>query len=304
MSRTRSAAATNLPPADRALDVTRAAVRALLNTLAGRCARLLARENDRLRAECEHLRAMTSYQSVMAHQIVMAGFRDLDPEFEAIYAAVKTFTMTSIERLYALYKAVEYVAKSRVPGDLLECGAWRGGSMMLVAHTLKALGDRQRRIYLFDTFEGHPKPDAEFDVDLWGNPAIADWRKYRRSDETSGWAYVSIDEVRANMVSTGYPMDNVVLVKGMVERTAATSTPERLALLRLDTDWYESTRVALDVMYPRLSDNGVLIADDYGHYLGQRKALDEYFEQAATFPLLTRIDYGCRLAIKPTSTKP
>jgi len=94
-----------------------------------------------------------------------------------------------------------------------------------------------------------------------------------------------------------------VLVKGMVENTAVQSAPERLALLRLDTDWYESTRVALEVMFPRLSDNGVLIADDYGHYMGHRKAIDEYFEQTRTFPLLTRIDYSCRLAIKPSSPR-
>lgn len=131
-----------------------------------------------------------------------------------------------------------------------------------------------------------------------------DWKHHKKTKETSDWAYVSIDEIRANMLSTGYPMQNVVLVKGMIEKAAAVSAPEHLVLLRLDTDWYESTRVALDVMYPRLSDDGVLIADDYGHYLGQPKALDEYFERVATFPLLTRVDYSCRLAIKPTSPEP
>jgi hypothetical protein len=115
---------------------------------------------------------------------------------------------------------------------------------------------------------------------------------------------VSVDEVRDNMASTGYPMDNVVLVKGMVERTAAASAPERLALLRLDTDWYESTRIALEVLYPRLSVNGVLIADDYGHYRGHRKAIDDYFQTTAAPPLLTRLDYSCRLAIKPSSIRP
>ena len=272
--------------------------------LSGKRARRLAEENFRLRAECERLRTNVDFQLLMTHQSVLAAFRDLDPEFEEVYQAVKKFTMTSVERLFSLYKAVEYVVKSELPGDFVECGVWRGGSMMLVAHTLNRLGDRQRRIYLFDTFEGHPKPDAELDVDLWGNRAVADWQKHRKTDETSDWAYVSIDEVRANMANTGYPMDKVVLVKGMVEKTAVESTPEQLALLRLDTDWYESTRVALEVMFPRLSDNGVLIADDYGHYMGHRKAIDEYFEKTHTFPLLNRIDYSCRLAIKPSSTRP
>jgi len=102
----------------------------------------------------------------MAQQSLMAGLRDLDPKFEEIYLACKSFTMTSIERLYALYKAVEYVVKADVAGDFVECGVWRGGSMMLVAHTLNSLDDRRRRIHLFDTYEKHPKPNAELDVDL------------------------------------------------------------------------------------------------------------------------------------------
>jgi hypothetical protein len=85
----------------------------------------------------------------------------------------------------------------------------------------------------------------------------------------------------------------------MVEETLAHELPDRLALLRLDTDWYESTRVALARLYPRLSPGGVLIIDDYGHYRGQRQAVDEYFDATAERPLLHRIDYSCRVAVKP-----
>src|SRR5712692_8861439 len=153
----------------RAVTVARAGFGAILAMLSGRRARLLAEENYRLRAECERLRTDVDYQLLMAHQTLLAALRDLDPEFEEVYEAAKKFTMTSVERLFSLYKAVQYVVKSELPGDFAECGVWRGGSMMLVAHTLNRLGDRRRRIYLFDTFEGHPKPDAKLDVDLWGN---------------------------------------------------------------------------------------------------------------------------------------
>ncbi|MGE5537338.1 MAG: TylF/MycF/NovP-related O-methyltransferase [Gemmatimonas sp.] len=239
------------------------------------------------------------YQSVMALQATLAGLKDLDPGFAPIYEACKPFTMTSAERLYGLYKAVEYIVNNKIPGDLVETGVWRGGSMMLVAQTLLALGEKNRRLFLFDTYEGHPKPDAELDVDLWGNRAIEDWQRHQKTDEGSGWGYVSLEEVRANMQSTGYPMENVVCVKGMVEETVAENSPGQISLLRLDTDWYQSTKITLEICYPRLSPNGVLIIDDYGHYRGQRQAVDAYFRDRQ-MPLLNRLDYSCRLAVKPT----
>jgi hypothetical protein len=170
---------------------------------------------------------------------------------------------------------------------------------MLMAETLAALGDRSRTIYLFDTFEGHPKPDGEKDVDLWGNSALAEWQRNQAGSGPSDWGRAAIEEVRANLASTGYPADKIVLVKGLVERTVPeTSAIRKLALLRLDTDWYESTKVSLEHLYPRLSEGGVLIVDDYGHYKGQQQAVDEYFRSHGTLPLLARIDYSCRMAVK------
>jgi O-methyltransferase len=236
------------------------------------------------------------YQLLMAQQNLLAAFDDLDPGFRPIMELVKPYTMTSLERMYNLYKSVEYLVRAKIPGDMLECGVWRGGSMMLVAKSLLAVSDTSRRLYLFDTYEGHPKPDSEHDVDLWGNPAVHVWTDHRRTDETSDWAYVSIDEVRANMGRTGYPMDKVELVKGMVEKTAMTHAPGALSLIRLDTDWYASAKVSLERFWPQLSRGGVLIIDDYGHYRGQRRAVDEYF--AGNPVLLHRIDYCCRTIVK------
>jgi hypothetical protein len=124
------------------------------------------------------------------------------------------------------------------------------------------------------------------------------WSALRKTDETSDWANVSIEEVRANMARTGYPADKVHFVKGMVEKTAGANVPASLALLRLDTDWYASAKIALETFWPRLVRGGVLIVDDYGHYQGQRKAVDDFF--AADPQLLHRIDYGCRVIVKTT----
>jgi O-methyltransferase len=236
------------------------------------------------------------YQELAAQQAQIFQYRDLDRHFDPILNFVKPFTMTSIERLYDLYKSVEYLTRATVPGDILECGVWRGGSMMLVAKTLVELRDTNRKLYLFDTFAGHPKPDPERDIDIFGKPVVDEAAATRTTDEGSDWAYVSIDEVRANMAATGYPMDKVIFVKGMVEKTITSNAGAPLALVRLDTDWYASAKIALETTWPKLSRGGILIIDDYGHYPGQKAAADEYF---ATRPvMLHRIDYSCRTVVK------
>lgn len=236
------------------------------------------------------------YQVVMAQQEVMAGCRDMVPEFFPLLNFVKPFTMTSVPRLYDLYETIRYLVRAKIPGDIIECGVWRGGSMMLAAKTLLALGETDRDLVLFDTYAGHPRPDPERDVDLWGNRAINDWVIYSHADGTSAWGEVSIEEVAVNLTSTGYPTDKIHLIKGMVEDTAPANPRDSIALLRLDTDWYSSTKVALETFWPRVSRGGVLIADDYGHYQGQREAIDNFFVDRPI--LLHRIDYACRAAVK------
>ena len=150
----------------------------------------------------------------MAQQQLLAGMKDAEPRFHEIYERCRVYTMTSVERLYALYKSVEYIVSAKVPGDVVEVGVWRGGSCMLIAETLLALGDSSRRIFLCDTFAGHPRPDADKDVDLWGNRAIDDWHRHVGEDNHGNWGYVSIDEVRENLRRTGYPADKLEFVQG------------------------------------------------------------------------------------------
>jgi O-methyltransferase len=216
-------------------------------------------------------------------------FPDLEERFTFVHEPCKRFTMTSVERMYDLYKSVEYVSKREIPGDIVECGVWKGGSMMLVAHTLNMLRDQSRTLVLFDTFEGLPKPDIDKDIDCLGNNAAERWRE--------NWAMASLDEVRINMASTGYPSSKVRFVKGMVEDTLADydyNIP--VALARLDTDWYASTKTELEKLWPRISLGGILIIDDYGHWLGAREAVDEYFADRTV--KMTRVDYSCRVIQK------
>ena len=240
------------------------------------------------------------YQLLMIHQNLLAEFKDIEPDFLALYERCKPFTMTALERLYSLYKCVEYIAAARIAGDLAECGVWRGGSCMLMALGLIRASDDSRRIYMYDTFEGHPQPDPEKDVDLWGNRGIDEWHRQEEAGTLGEWGVASLAEVRGTFLSTGYPAERLIFVEGMVETTVPANTPANLALLRLDTDWYDSTRVALRHLYPKLVQGGVLIIDDYGHYRGQRQAVDEYFAEIGEKPLLHRIDYSCRVIVRPS----
>jgi O-methyltransferase len=223
---------------------------------------------------------------------------DFDARAAATIGRVRAHTMTSPERLYALIQAVRHVSAAAIPGDVVECGVWRGGSMMAAALTLAECVDTKRDLYLFDTFEGMSAPTT-LDVSADGQKASALLAAPRTTDAASPWCYAGIDDVRAGMRSTGYPAERVHYVQGRVEDTIPGNAPTQIALLRLDTDWYESTRHELEHLYPLLSPGGVLIIDDYGHWAGCRKAVDEYFDARGIRLLLNRVDYTGRIAIKP-----
>ena len=238
------------------------------------------------------------YQSIMAQDQIRQGLSHLEPEFLTLYESCRQYTMTSWERLYALYKSVKYVVENRIPGDIVECGVWRGGSMKLAAHVLLSLGAVDRDLFLYDTFEGMTEPDPAIDIDYSGNNAINDWAEAQRRGVK--WSYSPVEEVRETMAQVGYPIDRIKLIKGPVEQTIPDTVPNKIALLRLDTDWYASTKHEMEHLYPLLSPQGVLILDDYGHYQGAARAVDEYFAGRHSKPLLQRVDYSCRAAIKPT----
>ncbi len=232
-----------------------------------------------------------------------AGVRydaDMEPEFRAMHARCAEFTMTPPERMYNLWLAMRHVLDHGIPGDIVECGVWRGGSAMLAAHVLRERGDSDRRVWLYDTFEGMTAP-TEKDVDPEGLIDTREiWARSQKGDHNE-WCYASLEDVRRNMASTGFPDSRTVYVKGKVEETLPKQTPDRIALLRLDTDWHASTAAELGHLYPKLSPGGVLLVDDYGQWKGQREAVDEYLAQQRAPLLLARIDAAARMGVKPVS---
>lgn len=220
---------------------------------------------------------------------------DFDEDLIALCERVRPYTLTSPERIVALRDAVRYVVRAGIPGDLVECGVWRGGSMVVVALTLLELGATDRDLHLFDTFTHMPFPGEE-DVDLFGVPA-AD--VYEAASNAEAFRYLPLDEVRSVLVGTGYPEERLHFVPGMVEDTIPGAAPERIALCRLDTDWYASTRHEMAHLFPRIVPGGVLLVDDYGHFMGAKQAVDEHLAAHGPEVLLQRIDFTGRLVIVP-----
>ena len=220
---------------------------------------------------------------------------DFGEDDAALCRRVAPYTMTTPPRVYALVRAVEYVVARGIRGAFVECGVWRGGSMMAAALTLLRLGVTDRELYLFDTYEGMTPP-TDFDVKPGGERA-ADLLETEPRD-SDVWAIASLEDVREAVLGVGYPEERIHFVKGAVENTLPEAAPALIALLRLDTDWYESTRHELVHLYPRLVAGGVLILDDYGYWQGARKAVDEYFARHDAPLLLNRIDHTGRVALK------
>ncbi len=225
-----------------------------------------------------------------------AAVADLSPADQAIVSRVAPYTLTSLDRRAGLILAVDYIVQQGIDGDIVECGVWRGGSMMAVALALLARGDTSRHLYLYDTYEGMSEPTAE-DRSHTGEAAATQLARTARGEGV--WCEAGLDDVQANLWSTGYPRDKIHFIQGKVEDTIPARVPGAIALLRLDTDWYESTRHELQHLYPRLARQGVLVIDDYGHWQGARQAVDEYFAASEVHHFLHRVDYTARLVIKP-----
>jgi O-methyltransferase len=220
---------------------------------------------------------------------------DFDDDYRAIIKAVLPFTMTRNDQLHALITATKYIHEYEIPGGFVECGVWRGGSMHAVARALDAAGNHSRDLYLFDTFEGMPPP-TDKDRRIRGRSA-ADL--LATSTKTKAiWAYASLEDVKAGFESVPYPPERIHFIKGKVEDTVPEHAPDQIALLRLDTDWYESTRHELEHLYDRVPSGGVLIIDDYGWWRGSREATDEFLYKTRERLLLVRAG-NARIAVKP-----
>ena len=245
----------------------------------------------------------------MAQEVINEVYRErgnLDKRYPSDFSAeeiaqiekVRPYTMTSSERLVSLSRAIEYIHSNNIEGDMVECGVWKGGSMMFAANKLKSLNNVSKDLFLFDTFEGMSNP-TDVDVTYDHNAAKALLDSQERSPDVENiWCYSTLEEVTANLYATGYPSERLHFIKGKVEQTLPYDRINTISLLRLDTDWYESTKHELETLYDKLVAGGVLIIDDYGHWSGARKAVDEFIANRKLKLFLNRVDYTCRLAIK------
>ncbi len=224
-----------------------------------------------------------------------AGFPDIDEEFWSIYYQAREYSLTTIERMYALNHATKYVVMNEIEGAIVECGVWKGGSVMVSALTLKKLG-AQKDIFLYDTFEGMSAP-TEKDISFNNESAYKNWDHIKSSGSII-LCYSGLDEVKKNVFSTGYAPNNFHFIQGKVEDTIPAHMPEKISILRLDTDWYESTYHELKYLFPRIVEGGVLILDDYGYWKGAHEAADQYFKENNISTSLQRIDSSGRIMIK------
>lgn len=228
---------------------------------------------------------------------------DLDHESREIIEAVRPYTMTSPEQIFNLISAVRYVHDFELPGAIVECGVWRGGSMMAAAWALLRRGDYTRDLHLFDTFDGMTAPeDRDFNI-ATGEAAAA--RLMRPSpvpalrETLTGTLRATLTEVKQALATVPYPPSRVHYIEGPVEQTLPSYAPRQISVLRLDTDWYSSTKWELDHLYPRLVNGGVLIIDDYGVWNGSKQATDEFLCASGARLLMLRMSGGVRIGVKP-----
>jgi hypothetical protein len=216
------------------------------------------------------------------------------------YVLNKSLTMVSVDRLWAAISSTKYVVNAGIEGDVVECGVWRGGCSLAMAMTIKELGS-SKKVYLFDTFAGMTKPTELDIVESSKLPALNKFLKNARASHNA-WSYAPIEEVEANFAEADC-LHIANFVKGDVLETLdnPANLPAHISLLRLDTDWFESTKKELDILYPILSINGVLLIDDYGHWQGSRRAFDQFFsDPIKTRPLAWKTDYTGRGVVKTT----
>jgi O-methyltransferase len=205
-------------------------------------------------------------------------------------------TMGLPQGLTAAMIAAKHAALANIPGDFVECGVWRGG-LSLAAKLLFEEYCPQKKVWLFDTFAGMTRP-SEFDRPAFDRFDAAEAFSEQRRDGFNAWCYASLDDVRENFERAGADLSGVRFVKGDVAATLhdERNLPETISVLSMDTDFYESTKVQLDVLYPRLSRGGPLLIDDFGYWEGVRKAVEEYFGDQ--MPLLYYTDLSGRMTIK------
>jgi O-methyltransferase len=217
---------------------------------------------------------------------------EISEENKILINSIGDYSLTPLVRRWNLIKSLHYINQNKLEGDIVECGIWRGGNLFL-AKKIQDLYYKniKRTFYGYDTFEGMPEPSV-YD----GEKVVQIYKNFLKKGER--WTEASLDDVENSIKKLFLSLDDFNLVKGKVEDTLINkkNLPSKISLLRLDTDFYESTKVELEILYPLLVQKGVLIIDDYGDFIGCRKAVDDYFFDKNV--LMISIDKSCRIIIK------
>jgi hypothetical protein len=197
--------------------------------------------------------------------------------------------MLPLARMDNIEHCVSTVLQDQVPGDLIETGVWRGGATIFMRGALKALGGEERLVWAADSFEGLPEPDAEkfpLEAQSWRGPVIA--KAMKRLEAT-------LEDVKANFQAYGLLDDHVRFLKGWFKDTLPGAPIGQLSIMRLDGDYYESTRDALLALYDKLAPGGFCIIDDYGedHWTYCRRAVDEFRAERGISEPMLQVDAGC-----------
>jgi len=223
---------------------------------------------------------------------------NIDDNARKLYVEVQPYTMSTIERVFALREALKYIVNNNIPGSMVKCGVWKGGNMAAIAKTLLRQNKVDRDLYLFDTFAGMTPP-MQVDIDYLGRDAATLLDSSLDTKATAHiWAIAPLDEVKQVMQDTGYDPQKIHFVQGRVEDTLPVQAPSQISLLRLDTDWYASTYHEMTNLWPRLSVGGILIIDDYKCWQGARRAIDQYIAENNLRVFLHPIDYTVRICVK------
>jgi hypothetical protein len=208
--------------------------------------------------------------------------------------------MASPQRVIATINACKHAIVANIPGDFVECGVWRGGNSIAAKLIFEEYGSA-RHVWLFDTFAGMTAPSPA-DTTQFSSMSAADRFKEGKGATHNSWCYASLDDVKSNFVRSGADLSGVTFVAGDVSVTLTdeSNLPSEISVLRLDTDFYDSTRSEMRTLYPRLTIGGTLLIDDFGHWDGARRAVEEYFAtmQPDRRPLLHFTDYTGRMATK------
>lgn len=205
----------------------------------------------------------------------------------------------SRERFVSLYQSVNYIYQNKIEGDFVECGVFRGGSSMMIAYCMNEFqkSNINKKLWMYDTYEGMTEAN-KFDVNILGEKAIHVLNKTKKNNNNKDiWAYSTLETVKKNMQKTNIKEDQYCFVKGPVEKTLRTIRPKKISLLRLDTDFYSSTKAELENLYDLVEKNGIIIIDDYGHWEGCKKAVDDFFRLKKNI-FFQHIDYSAIIGIK------